>query len=438
MQLHRHRFFSTFIVTLLYFRKGYYMHIAVLKETSSGEQRVAASADSVKKFLRAGTTITIQNGAGLASGISDSAYEAAGATLAPTAKETLKGADVILCVSMPDAPTRALLPKGSHLVGGLSPYEHLDVLAELARKGIHAYALELLPRISRAQSMDILSSQSNLAGYRAVIEAISIGAKVFPMMMTAAGTVPPAKVLILGAGVAGLQAIATAKRLGAVVSAFDVRPAVKEQVESLGATFIEVPAEEGGESSGGYAKEMSADYQRKQSELIAQTLTTQDIVISTALIPNRPAPELITPAMLSQMKHGAIIVDMAAASGGNCKLTQKDSIITHHGITLVGYTDLASRAAVDASPLFARNLLSFVTTLMMKQGGFAVHADDELIKGTLISNDGAIIHPAIQALIAARATPETSSAEATETKPARKPKKHTPPDEATSDETKGA
>jgi len=271
-----------------------------------------------------------------------------------------------------------------------------------------------------------------------VIEAISIGAKVFPMMMTAAGTVPPAKVLILGAGVAGLQAIATAKRLGAVVSAFDVRPAVKEQVESLGATFIEVPAEEGGESSGGYAKEMSADYQRKQSELIAQTLTTQDIVISTALIPNRPAPELITPAMLSQMKHGAIIVDMAAASGGNCKLTQKDSIITHHGITLVGYTDLASRAAVDASPLFARNLLSFVTTLMMKQGGFAVHADDELIKGTLISNDGAIIHPAIQALIAARATPETSSAEATETKPARKPKKHTPHDEATSDETKGA
>lgn len=382
------------------------MHIAVVKETAPNEHRVAASPDSVRKFLRAGATLTIQQGAGLNSGITDTAYEEAGATIAKNAKECVKGADVILCVSMPDAATRAVLPKSSHLVGGLSPYDHLSALQELASAGIHAYALEFLPRISRAQSMDILSSQSNLAGYRAVIEAVSAGAKVFPMMMTAAGTVPPAKVLVLGAGVAGLQAIATAKRLGAVVSAFDVRPVVKEQVESLGATFIEVPAEESGETSGGYAKEMSEDYKRKQSELIAETLKTQDIVISTALIPGRQAPELITEAMLQGMKRGAIIIDMAAASGGNCKLTKADDIITINGVTLIGYTDLPSRAASDASPLFARNLLTFVTTLMMKQGVFTVHADDELIKGTLISNDGMIIHPAIKALITTDDTTE--------------------------------
>ncbi len=371
------------------------MRIAVLKETKNHERRVAASPDSVRRFIKAGASIVIEKGAGVLSNISDAAFKEAGAEIAASAEAALKDAQIVLVVNMPEASTLKAIPKGAFLIGALSPFENKARFAECAKANIQAIALEFLPRISRAQSMDILSSQSNIAGYRAVIEAVAAGGKVIPMMMTAAGTVPPAKILVLGAGVAGLQAIATAKRLGAVASAFDVRPVVKEQVESLGATFIEVPAEESGETSGGYAKEMSEDYKRKQSELIALTLKTQDIVISTALIPGRPAPELITEAMLKDMKSGAIIVDMAAASGGNCKLTKPDAVTVEHGVTLIGYTDLPSLAAPDASPLYARNLWQFVTTLIIKGGELNPQWDDELVKGTLLSRDGALVHPTL-------------------------------------------
>jgi NAD(P) transhydrogenase subunit alpha len=252
--------------------------------------------------------------------------------------------------------------------------------------------LELLPRISRAQSMDVLSSQSNLAGYRAVIDAVALLGKAVPMMMTAAGTVAPAKALVLGAGVAGLQAIATAKRLGAVVSAFDVRPAVKEQVESLGAKFVEVPAEESGETQGGYAKEMSEDYKRKQAQLIHDTIIKQDIVITTALIPGKAAPILITEDMVKGMKPGSVIVDLAAQAGGNCPLTELDAAVEKHGVTLVGYGNMPSRVAADASQLYARNLYNFISTLMLSKDGFNVKWDDELVTGTLLCKDGSVVH----------------------------------------------
>lgn len=276
----------------------------------------------------------------------------------------------------------------------LDPYTSRELLALYNQKKISAFALELLPRISRAQSMDVLSSQSNLAGYRAVIDAVAIFGKAVPMMMTAAGTVAPAKVLVLGAGVAGLQAIATAKRLGAVVSAFDVRGAAKEQVESLGAKFIEVPAEESGDAAGGYAKEMSEDYKRKQSQLIADTIKKQDVVISTALIPGKPAPVLITEAMVKDMKAGSVIVDLAVASGGNCPLSELDKVVVKHGVTLIGYSNMPSRVAVDASQLYARNVYNFVSTLLISKEGLSVKWDDELVIGTLLTKEGATVHKA--------------------------------------------
>ncbi len=289
------------------------------------------------------------------------------------------------------------MPEGALLAGMLDPYAQPDTLAGYNLKKISAFALELLPRISRAQAMDVLSSQANLAGYRAVIDAVAACGKVAPMMMTAAGTVAPAKALVLGAGVAGLQAIATAKRLGAVVSAFDVRPAVKEQVESLGAKFIEVPAEESGETSGGYAKEMSEDYKRKQAQLIHDTLKKMDMVISTALIPGKPAPILITEDMVKDMKPGSVIVDLAAASGGNCPLSELDKIVVKHGVALIGYGNMPSRVAIDASQLYARNLYNFVSTLLLgKDGALQVKWDDELVTGTLLTRDGATAHPKFQ------------------------------------------
>ena len=374
------------------------MKIAVAKETSALESRVAMVPDAVKKYLALGAEVCIERGAGLASGISDEAYQATGATIVENAGSAYNGADIILAVEHPSAEQISLMPEGSILVAMLSPLDKETDFTPLLKRNIHAYAMELLPRISRAQSMDVLSSQSNLAGYRAVIEAVAATSKTLPMMMTAAGTIPPAKVLILGAGVAGLQAIATAKRLGAVVSAFDVRPAVKEQVQSLGAKFVEVAADESGEAAGGYAKEMSEDYKKRQEQAIADTIKSQDIIISTALIPGKPAPELITTAMVRSMKSGSVIVDLAAASGGNCKLTKRDKKITAHGVTILGYTNLPSRAASDASPLYARNLYNFISTLMIdaKTKTLSIKTDDELIKGTLVTKGGAVVHPMVK------------------------------------------
>lgn len=376
------------------------MKIGVIKERAAQENRVAISPDAVKKFTALGWQVTIEKGAGNASTISDEMLSAAGATLAATAEEVLSQSQLLLCVQLPSDELIENLPQGAIIVGSLNPYRTDLPLALLNRKKIQAFALEWLPRISRAQSMDVLSSQANLAGYRAVIDAVAQTGKVFPMMMTAAGTVPPAKVLVLGAGVAGLQAVATAKRLGAVVSAFDVRPAVKEQVESLGAKFVEVKADpaEQAETKGGYAKEMSEDYKQRQSQLIFDTIKAHDIVISTALIPGKQAPELITQAMVEAMKPGSVIVDLAVALGGNCRLTELDKVVNKHSVTLMGYSNVASRCAADASPLYARNLYTFVSTLMVnKEKQFAIQWEDELIKGTALTRDGNTIHPQLGA-----------------------------------------
>jgi NAD(P) transhydrogenase subunit alpha len=372
------------------------MKIAIAKETAANEARCAISVDAVKKYVALGASVTIEAGAGEASGISDAACEAAGASMADSAADACDGADILLCVNTPPPELLAQLNDGAHVVGMLAPFDTKDWSA-YHEKTLHAYAMELLPRISRAQSMDVLSSQSNLAGYRAVIEAVQQSAKAIPMMMTAAGTIPPAKVLVIGAGVAGLQAIATAKRLGAVVSAFDVRPAVKEQVESLGGKFIEVAPSEGAEAEtkGGYAKEMDEDYKKRQAEAMHEALKTQDIVISTALIPGKGAPELITKSMLADMKPGSVIVDLAAIAGGNCRATKADKVTEIGGVTLIGYTNLPSRAARDATPLYARNLYNFVSTLFhdANDASWGIKWDDELIQGTLITKDGAVVHP---------------------------------------------
>lgn len=375
------------------------MKIAVAKETSPTENRAAITPDTVRKFIALGADVTVETGVGLNSGILDVAYSDAGATVTPNAQSALAGADVVLCVDTPSDEVIGYIPEGAVLVGMMNPLEPGRSFQALNQRSLHVYAMELLPRISRAQSMDVLSSQSNLAGYRAVIEAVASTSKTVPMMMTAAGTIPPAKVLVLGAGVAGLQAIATAKRLGAVVSAFDVRPAVKEQVQSLGAKFVEVPADANAETTGGYAKEMDADYKARQEAAIAAVVPAQDIIITTALIPGKPAPELLTEAMVKTMKPGSVIVDLAAAAGGNCKLTTKDQRTQVHGVTILGYSDLPSRAAADATPLYARNLFTFVSTLMMEKDSkaLAIKSDDELIKGTLLLKGGKVVHPVLGA-----------------------------------------
>jgi len=372
------------------------MKIAVLRERKEGELRVAATPDSVKKYIALGATVSVESDAGLGSAISNDAYKDAGATVSKSLSKCTEGADIILKVRPPESDEIAAIPEGAMLIGMLEPYTAQSYFNMYALKNISAVALELLPRISRAQSMDVLSSQSNLAGYRAVIDAVASFGKAVPMMMTAAGTVAPAKVLVLGAGVAGLQAIATAKRLGAVVSAFDVRPVVKEQVESLGAKFVEVPAE-GGETSGGYAKEMSEEYKQKQQKLIYDTIIKQDVVISTALIPGKPAPVLITEEMVADMKPGAVIVDLAVASGGNCPLSVLDDVVNHNGVTIIGYSNMPSRVAIDASQLYARNLYNYVSTLIIgKEGALDVKWDDELVTGTLLTRDGAIVHKQFQ------------------------------------------
>lgn len=365
------------------------MKIAILREQTEGERRVAATPDAVKKYISLGAAVSVESNAGSNISVADSDYEAVGASIS----SNISDADIVLSVRSPSAKTLDILKENAMLVGMLDPYGESEKTAIYNQQKISAFSLELLPRISRAQSMDVLSSQSNLAGYRAVIDAVATLGKAVPMMMTAAGTVAPAKALILGAGVAGLQAIATAKRLGAIVSAFDVRPVAKEQVESLGAKFIEVAAEESGEGSGGYAKEMSEDYKRKQSELIAETIIKQDIVISTALIPGRPAPVLITEEMVKNMKQGSVIVDLAAASGGNCPLTELDKTVVKYGVMLIGYGNMPSRVAIDASQLYARNLYNFISTLLIEKNAINVKWDDELVKGTLLTHNGEAVHP---------------------------------------------
>lgn len=367
------------------------MKIAILREIITGEKRVSATPDMVKKYIALGASVSIASGAGAGISIDDSEFEAAGAVIS----DDISDADIILCVRPPSAEVIAKAKEGAILVGMLDAYSNKDLLTAYNNKKISAFSLELLPRISRAQSMDVLSSQSNLAGYRAVIDAVASFGKAVPMMMTAAGTVAPAKVLILGVGVAGLQAIATAKRLGAVVSAFDVRPIAKEQVESLGAKFIEVAASESGEASGGYAKEMSDEYKRKQGELIAETIKKQDIVISTALIPNRPAPVLITEDMVQTMRQGSVIVDLAVASGGNCPITELDQAVVKYGVTLIGYSNMPSRVAVDASSLYARNLYNFISTLVIEKQEINVKWEDELVVGVLLTKNGETVNKMI-------------------------------------------
>lgn len=369
--------------------------LCVLTETAAGEKRVALSPDTTKKYAQLGLEVRVQAGAGLASGIVDEDFAKAGARVLGDAASCLKGATIILTVTPPTDVLLQSLPEQSMLVGTLSAYQNRSLIEHCAKKNISAFAMELMPRISRAQSMDVLSSQANLAGYRAVIEGVAALGKATPMMMTAAGTVPPAKVLVVGAGVAGLQAIATAKRLGSAVQAFDVRPAVKEQVESLGAKFVEVKSDEAAsaETSGGYAREMSEDYKARQAALLHETAKKMDIIITTALIPGKPAPVLITEAMVRDMKPGSVIVDLAVANGGNCPLSRPDVVVDSNGVKILGFTNLPSRVAADATPLYARNLYNFVATFFNKEKQIALNMEDELIKGTMLTHGGAIVHP---------------------------------------------
>jgi NAD(P) transhydrogenase subunit alpha len=371
------------------------MHIGIPAETYPGETRVAATPETVKKLGAGGKhVIGVQSGAGLQAAIPDAEFAAAGAHIVPTAADVYSQSDIVLKVRRPERAEMSLVRPGSILIGLLSPHEGVD---DLVGAGITAFAMELLPRISRAQTMDVLSSQANIAGYKAVIVAAAEYGRFMPMLMTAAGTVKAARVLILGAGVAGLQAIATAKRLGAVIEAFDVRPAVKEQVESLGAKFVEVALSEeerkAQETAGGYAREMSDDYKRRQAELIAERARAADIVITTALIPGRPAPMLVPDSTLQGMKPGAVVVDMAVRQGGNCAASQADRIVvTGNGVKVIAPSSLPATLAADASALYARNLMHFVNLMLdPKTGELKIDRSDEIIAGTMVCTDGAAV-----------------------------------------------
>ncbi len=371
--------------------------IAVTAERD-GEPRVAVSPETVKKLSALGAAVRVQAGAGASSRFADETLKAQGATIAASAAEAASGADILLTVRRPDAATVKALKPGAIVAAMLSPYDDRAGLDALATTGATLMAMEFMPRISRAQSMDVLSSQANLAGYKAVVDAAAHFGQAVPMMMTAAGTVPAAKAFIMGVGVAGLQAIATARRLGAIVSATDVRPATKEQVASLGAKFIAVEDEEfkQAQTAAGYAKPMSAEYQKKQAELVANHIKAQDIVITTALIPGRPAPKLISTAMIESMKPGAVIVDLAAERGGNTELTQPGKTFEHKGVTIMGPLNLAGDVPVNASSLYAKNLLAFLETLIdKKEKALKINWDDEIVKGTLVAKDGKVVHPSL-------------------------------------------
>ncbi|WP_350335205.1 Re/Si-specific NAD(P)(+) transhydrogenase subunit alpha [Coralliovum pocilloporae] len=373
------------------------MKLAVPREIAADEPRVSASPDTVKRFVGLGFEVVVEAGAGALSRIPDQEYEAAGATLAPSAEATWADADVVLKVRRPDASELKLAKSGALVFGIMDPHGHEDAVAAMAEAGVSAFAMEFMPRITRAQVMDVLSSQANLAGYQAVIEGAAVFDRAFPMMMTAAGTVPAAKIFVMGAGVAGLQAIATARRLGAVVTATDVRPAAKEQVESLGAKFIAVENDEfrQAETSGGYAKEMSDDYKKQQAELVASHIAKQDIVITTALIPGRPAPKLVSKDMLDSMKPGSVLVDLAVERGGNVEGAVAGEVAEVGHVRIVGHANMAGRIAASSSQLYAKNLFAFVETLIDKeQKSLAVDWDDELVSATALTRDGAIVHPA--------------------------------------------
>ncbi|WP_292975207.1 Re/Si-specific NAD(P)(+) transhydrogenase subunit alpha [Nitrosomonas sp.] len=371
------------------------MHIGIPAETRAGETRVAATPETVKKLIAKGLhTVLVQTNAGVNASIPDSAYQEAGAVIVSEAAQLYEQSQIVLKVRGPEAGELAHMKKDAILIGLLAPH-HAEEIEMIARHGVTAFAMEKLPRISRAQSMDVLSSQANIGGYKAVILAANVYQKFFPMLMTAAGTVKAARVLILGAGVAGLQAIATAKRLGAVIEAFDVRPAVKEQVESLGAKFVEVPLTDeekaNAETAGGYATEMSEDYKRRQSELIHERAAAADIIITTALIPGRPAPVLIREETVKAMKPGSVIVDMAVEAGGNCPLSELGKTVVKYGVHLIGSANLPGLVAADASALYARNLLNFLNLILDAQTGeLKIDREDEIIKGSLICANGEI------------------------------------------------
>jgi NAD(P) transhydrogenase subunit alpha len=370
------------------------MRIAVAREVDPGEGRVAATPETVRKMRALGAEVAVEPGAGAGSGIPDEEFTAAGATVIPSA---LEGADLVLRVRRPAAAELARYRRGALVIAMMDPFGQDTALKDMADAGVTAFAMELMPRITRAQVMDVLSSQANLAGYRAVIDAAAEYGRALSMMMTAAGTVPAAKVLVMGAGVAGLQAIATARRLGAIVTATDVRPAAKEQVESLGAKFVAVEDEEfrQAETAGGYAKEMSAEYQAKQAALVAEHIKKQDIVITTALVPGRPAPRLISRDMVKSMRPGSVIVDLAVERGGNCELSRPGEVVEVAGVKIVGHINMPGRIAASASSLYARNLLAFVAILIdAKEKRLAVDWDDEIVQATALTRDGAVIHPA--------------------------------------------
>jgi NAD(P) transhydrogenase subunit alpha len=370
------------------------MKIAVLKETAAGETRCAAIPETVKKFAALGADVAVERGAGAGASIADSEFEAAGAKLG-SRSEVLKGAGIVLCINGPEASDLAGIEQGALLIGALDPLRRREAVDAYGKAGVQALAMEWMPRITRAQSMDILSSQSNLAGYKAVIDAAAAYGRAFPMMMTAAGTVSAAKVFVMGVGVAGLQAIATARRLGAQVSATDVRSATKEQIQSLGAKpiFVENVAGIEGEGQGGYAGEMSDEYKAAQAELVSSHIAKQDIVITTALIPGRAAPRLISDAQLATMRSGSVVVDLAADAGGNVEGCVAGENVQRHGVTIIGASNLARSLAADSSALFARNLYNFLSAFWDKEAGSpTLPDDDEIVKGIRLTNGGKVVH----------------------------------------------
>ncbi len=370
------------------------MRIGIPAESRDGEHRVAATPETIKKLVAAGHSVVIQAGAGLRASIPEADLQTAGASLAADAAAVHAAADLILRVRAPQQAETALLESRHIVVGMLNRFDTASLEA-LAARGATAFALEAAPRISRAQSLDVLSSQANLAGYKAVLLAANHYGRLMPMLMTAAGTVKAARVVVMGVGVAGLQAIATAKRLGAVVEATDVRPETKEQVESLGARFIEVPLTDAerelAKGQGGYAREMGDDYRQRQAALVAERIRQADIVITTALIPGRPAPVLVTEDMVRSMRAGSVIIDMAAEQGGNCPLTERDAVVVRHGVTLVGHTNIPSMVAADASALYARNVIDFLKLVIDKEAQFTLNLEDEIVAACLVARDGSVV-----------------------------------------------
>ena len=379
------------------------MKIAIVKERRPHETRVAATPETVKKLKALGADVTIEAGAGTAASYTDQAYSDAGATIAPDAASAFAAGDIVFKIQRPMSASEgsdemALLRQGQTLMSPLGALTNKELVQALASKGVTSFALELIPRITRAQSMDILSSQANLAGYKAVLLAANHFGRIFPQMMTPGGTLAPSRAFIMGVGVAGLQAIATARRLGSIVTATDVRPATKEQVQSLGAKFVAVEDEEfkAAETAGGYAKQMSPEYQAKQAALVADHIRTQDIVVTTALIPGRKAPVLVSEDMVKTMKPGSVILDMAVEQGGNCPLSEYGKVVEKYGVKIVGPANLAAELPTDASALFARNLLNFITPMVDKETkALTINLEDEVVKGTLVTRDGQIVHPSL-------------------------------------------